>query len=151
MTDHWRANAVCRTVDPELFFPQGESSTAIQEAQSVCRTCPVIAECAREALGMARSSVHGVWAGQYFGTTTQGRHMAHERLAAVADSPASPRRKGDDERDLRLAQIERMVSWGWATPEIAKELAISKRQVERDRSLIRFRNRRENRRQSVAS
>ncbi|WP_080730549.1 WhiB family transcriptional regulator [Rhodococcoides fascians] len=143
MTADWRVSAVCRTVDPELFFPQGESSTAVQEAQAICRTCPVIAECAREVLDMARSGVHGVWAGQYFGTTTQGRNTAHERLAAIADGATAPRRKRDDERDLRLAQIERMISWGWTTPEMAKELEVSKRQVERDRSLIRYRAGRE--------
>ncbi|OZF33355.1 hypothetical protein CH296_11050 [Rhodococcus sp. 14-2496-1d] len=147
MTADWRVSAVCRTVDPELFFPPGESSTAIQKAQAICRTCPVIVECAREVLDMARSGVHGVWAGQYFGTTTQGRDTAHERLAAVADSSTTPRRKGDAERDLRLAQIERMISWGWTTPEMAEELKVSKRQIERDRALIRWRAGRE----SVAS
>ena len=41
----WRHRAACRDVDPELFFPIGNTGPAlmqIEEAKQVCRRCPVI-------------------------------------------------------------------------------------------------------------
>ena len=39
----WRDRAACLDVDPELFFPIGNTGPAlaqIEEAKAVCRTCP---------------------------------------------------------------------------------------------------------------
>ena len=44
----WRHIAACREVDPELFFPIGNSGPAIaqiEEAKQVCRRCKVLDEC----------------------------------------------------------------------------------------------------------
>ena len=41
----WRDRAACLDVDPELFFPIGNTGPAlaqIDEAKAVCRTCPVV-------------------------------------------------------------------------------------------------------------
>jgi len=41
----WRHHAACREVDPELFFPIGNTGPAllqIEEAKRVCLRCPVI-------------------------------------------------------------------------------------------------------------
>ena len=41
----WRHVAACREVDPELFFPIGNSGPAllqIEEAKQVCRRCSVM-------------------------------------------------------------------------------------------------------------
>ncbi len=41
----WRHHAACREVDPELFFPIGNTGPAlfqIEEAKGVCRRCPVV-------------------------------------------------------------------------------------------------------------
>lgn len=49
----WRHRAICRDVDPELFFPVGTSGPAvlqIAEAKTVCRRCPVVDECLTFAL-----------------------------------------------------------------------------------------------------
>src|ERR1700688_4462618 len=46
----WRHIAACREVDPELFFPIGNSGPAllqIEEAKQVCRRCGVLDECPR--------------------------------------------------------------------------------------------------------
>ena len=40
----WRHEAACRDVDPELFFPIGNTGPAllqIEEAKQVCRRCTV--------------------------------------------------------------------------------------------------------------
>jgi WhiB family redox-sensing transcriptional regulator len=58
-TPTWRATALCAQTDPELFFP--EKGGSIKEAQRVCSSCEVRAECLDYAL--AHDERFGVWAG----------------------------------------------------------------------------------------
>lgn len=50
----WRARAGCVDVDPELFFPVGESGCAVEAqvaaAKTVCARCPVRSECLADSL-----------------------------------------------------------------------------------------------------
>ncbi|GGT91154.1 WhiB family transcriptional regulator [Actinomadura citrea] len=58
----WRHRAACRDVDPELFFPIGNTGPAIlqiEEAKQVCRRCDVSDACLRWALESGQES--GVW------------------------------------------------------------------------------------------
>lgn len=54
-TPPWMRRAQCPDSDPELFFPENRKATyasgdtRIKEAVSICRSCPVIAECLRHA------------------------------------------------------------------------------------------------------
>ena len=60
----WRHIAACREVDPELFFPIGNSGPAllqIEEAKQVCRRCSVLDECLRWAIDSGQDA--GVWGG----------------------------------------------------------------------------------------
>jgi len=60
----WRSEAACREVDPELFFPIGNSGPAllqIEEAKQVCRRCPVMQECLHWAIDSGQDA--GVWGG----------------------------------------------------------------------------------------
>lgn len=60
----WRHRAACRDVDPEMFFPIGDSGPAlfqIEEAKQVCRRCPVMDACLDWALSSGQDS--GVWGG----------------------------------------------------------------------------------------
>lgn len=60
----WRHRAACRDVDPEIFFPIGNSGPAllqIEEAKQVCRRCPVMDACQEWALTSGQDS--GVWGG----------------------------------------------------------------------------------------
>ena len=60
----WRHEAACREVDPELFFPIGNSGPAllqIDEAKQVCRRCSVMDECLRWAIDSGQDA--GVWGG----------------------------------------------------------------------------------------
>ncbi len=60
----WRHHAACRDVDPELFFPIGNTGPAllqIDEAKQVCRSCPVTESCLRWALESGQDA--GVWGG----------------------------------------------------------------------------------------
>lgn len=59
-------SAACRSVDPELFFPdRGQRGT---QARQVCSGCPVIVECDARARVLRPS--HGIWAGR---TWAEGR------------------------------------------------------------------------------
>jgi WhiB family transcriptional regulator, redox-sensing transcriptional regulator len=71
---NWRARALCRDEDPELFFPIGTSGPAllqIAEAKAVCACCLVRAECLAEAL---ETPVSGIWGG-----TTENERRAFKR------------------------------------------------------------------------
>jgi WhiB family redox-sensing transcriptional regulator len=60
----WRHRAACRDVDPELFFPIGNTGPAllqIEESKQVCRRCAVTDACLRWALESGQES--GVWGG----------------------------------------------------------------------------------------
>jgi WhiB family redox-sensing transcriptional regulator len=51
--------ALCRQVDPELFFPEKGGST--RDAKATCRGCPIRAECLEYALD--NDERFGVWGG----------------------------------------------------------------------------------------
>ena len=53
------ANAACRDMGPELFFPA--NSAAFARAERFCATCPGAPECLSTAL--EDQSLHGIWAG----------------------------------------------------------------------------------------
>jgi WhiB family redox-sensing transcriptional regulator len=52
----------CRTYDAELFF--AESPEDVEEAKSLCRSCPVRLACLAGAL--ERAEPWGVWGGELF-------------------------------------------------------------------------------------
>ena len=60
----WRDKAACLTVDPELFFPIGNTGPAvdqIEKAKTVCGRCTVSEQCLQYALETNQDS--GVWGG----------------------------------------------------------------------------------------
>lgn len=60
----WRHRAACRDVDPEVFFPIGNTGPAlvqIEEAKRVCQRCPVMDSCLEWALTAGQDA--GVWGG----------------------------------------------------------------------------------------
>jgi WhiB family redox-sensing transcriptional regulator len=57
---NWDDEANCRSVDPEVFFPERQGDHAAM-AKGICRGCPVRMQCLEFALD-ARLD-HGVWGG----------------------------------------------------------------------------------------
>lgn len=55
----WRVRGVCRSVDPEVFFPAPNEAT--DAAVALCRTCDVQGACLAWALDVG--DCHGVWGG----------------------------------------------------------------------------------------
>jgi WhiB family redox-sensing transcriptional regulator len=75
----WRAEALCRDTDPELFFPIGTTGAAlvqIEQARAVCRQCPVQADCLEFALTTNQDS--GIWGG----TSEEERRVLRRELVA---------------------------------------------------------------------
>ncbi len=73
----WEANALCSTVDPNLFFPQ---TVAIERrAKAVCFGCAVRNECLAEALG--KDMEFGVWGG----TNERERRALRRRFPGERD------------------------------------------------------------------
>ena len=73
----WRHYAACRDVDPELFFPIGNTGPAllqIDEAKQVCQRCPVMESCLQWALESGQDA--GVWGG-----LSEDERRAHKRRA----------------------------------------------------------------------
>lgn len=60
----WRSRAACLGVDPELFFPIGNTGpavTQVAEAKRVCHACTVREVCLQWAMENHQDS--GVWGG----------------------------------------------------------------------------------------
>lgn len=82
MSEDWRDSALCRQVDPELWFPEkgGDNGTA---AKSVCAVCPVAAECLEFAVVTWQCA--GVWGGKTY------RELAKIRAARGMRHPSNGR------------------------------------------------------------
>ena len=79
----WRSQAACLTVDPELFFPVGNTGPAIAqiaEAKMVCARCEVVDTC----LQWAREN--GQDAGGWGGMREDERRSLKRRAARARRS-----------------------------------------------------------------
>lgn len=86
----WREDAVCRGLDPELFYPvteAGPGRAQVDQAKQVCRRCPVSPECLAEAL--SRDEPFGVWGG-----TSAGERRAIKRRKAGGGRAIRPATAG---------------------------------------------------------
>lgn len=60
----WRDHAACLRMDPELFFPVGNTGPALtqtEEARAVCHRCEVVEDCLSWAMDSRQEE--GVWGG----------------------------------------------------------------------------------------
>ncbi len=76
----WRSKAACLSVDPELFFPIGNTGPALTqaaEAKAVCHNCPVETVCLQWAMDNNQDS--GVW-----GCLSEEERRSMKRRAARA-------------------------------------------------------------------
>jgi WhiB family redox-sensing transcriptional regulator len=65
----WMSSAACQFVDPEVFYPTGVGVAGQREAARavlVCKSCPVMADCAEYSKKFARG--WGVWGGVHKGS-----------------------------------------------------------------------------------
>jgi WhiB family redox-sensing transcriptional regulator len=76
---HWLSEAVCREVDPELFF--GDTFHDVALARQVCARCPVIEECLEDAFATDDTYATGVRGG-LTGKQRTAMRLAQQRAAA---------------------------------------------------------------------
>lgn len=72
---HWWHAALCRGLDPEMFFTDRGESTS--PAKSICDQCVVREECLDYALG--NSEKFGIWGGT---TEQERRRLRRQRRAS---------------------------------------------------------------------
>ena len=58
-TPLWMLRALCRTMDPDIFYPH--DGVGVDKARKICGECAVQSECLEYAL--EREDIHGVWGG----------------------------------------------------------------------------------------
>jgi WhiB family redox-sensing transcriptional regulator len=85
----WVSKARCRSADPDQLFVRG---AAQKKAAAICRHCPVVAECAAEALD--NQMEFGVWGGM---TERQRRALLkqHPEVNSWAEFFAAKRERRD--------------------------------------------------------
>lgn len=79
-TEPWVAEGVCRTIDPDIWFPEKGRSSAL--AKRLCRQCPVVKECLEYALRTERK--HGRMYGVWGATSEHQRRQIHAQTRAAA-------------------------------------------------------------------
>lgn len=95
----WRHHAACLDHDPELFFPVGDTGQAhlqAEDAKQICRTCPVIEQCAQWAIDNRMEN--GVWGGL---DETQLRNIRRHRTPVTRRTPARCGTRPGYKRHLR--------------------------------------------------
>jgi WhiB family redox-sensing transcriptional regulator len=110
----WRGSAVCRQVDPELWFPEkgGDAGTV---AKRICATCPVLDDCLEFAvLAGVRD---GIWGGK------APDELRKIRKRRGLSQPAAPR--------VPVEQIRALSGRGWLAPGIAALVGCTERSVHR--------------------
>lgn len=128
----WRAGAACRDVDPELFFPTAVNGAALVAAErralSVCRACPVVADCRSWAVV---EQPHGIAGGLTEDERRRARRAPSRRagrtvLPAVVPGP-SPR----TDRAPVIAAGQTALTAGTDRGDIARALGVTRRTVDR--------------------
>jgi WhiB family redox-sensing transcriptional regulator len=78
-TQEWRDHAACRGKGADLFFTERGANSRIAEAQALCASCPVQAECHDYAVEAGER--FGVWGGS--GATRLKVRRAERRRVGV--------------------------------------------------------------------
>ena len=89
MTTFWRDQAACLDHPQELWFPVGNTGTAIIQtavAKAICRRCPVIEACLTWALDTGES---GVWGGLSEDERRALSKRVDRRLSQVVAKPTA--------------------------------------------------------------
>jgi WhiB family redox-sensing transcriptional regulator len=93
MTDNWRVDAACASVDPELFYPTSyispDGAFQAEYAKQICATCPALAACRTYILNSEGGRGLDSRSGIYAGLTPKERYAAHRRSIRHHETPAA--------------------------------------------------------------
>lgn len=136
-TSGWRFRAACRDTDPEAFFPVASIGPVldrlVQGAKRVCAGCPVQAACREWAV---ESLPYGIAGGM---TEEERREVRRARPAravrpdqpAVVPVPLRPSRRPLRPRWSVIADGQAAIASGTPREQVARELGVSRRTVDR--------------------
>jgi len=148
----WRARAICRDLDPEIFFPVGDPGNPFDArnapALAACARCPVRAQCLTDALARIEFGIAGGMTAEQ--RTELARYHRRTRPAEVSVSPSAGL-LDDDERTpppvrsplilgpgttapratARARGVELLVEGRTRRQEIARLCRVSQRTVDR--------------------
>lgn len=110
--DSWRDGALCRQVDPELWFPEKGANGA--DAKRVCQRCPVRADCLEFALTTGQND--GIWAGH------NERDLRKLRSARGLTRPV---------QRISADRVCALAAEGWSYLQIAEEVGCHRTSVEK--------------------
>jgi len=117
----WEENAACRTTDPDLFFPVGQSLEAQEQtnqAKRVCLGCSVRARCLDWAF--TNGDQEGVFGGMSGKERREVMTVRNRSPKAIRPSAGMARCKAAAERIQELRDQEASVS------RIAREVGVSR-------------------------
>ncbi len=107
--DAWKDEALCAQTAPDAFFPDKGGTT--RDARKICAVCPVAEQCLQYAI--ANRETVGIWGGK---TSHQLRKLIPRENHPVG---------------VTRTAVARMKADGWTADEIAGELQLSVRHIER--------------------
>lgn len=129
----FRHRAVCRSVDPEVFFPTAVAGREFERqvgiAKAVCAGCPVSEQCLTWSLTHLSDGVAG-------GMTEHERHVEQARRRSMRrgarlPKPRVPRRPTGGSRTEIAAAGRAAIAAGMSPREVAGEFLVSRRTAER--------------------
>ncbi|WP_372453797.1 WhiB family transcriptional regulator [Pseudonocardia oceani] len=139
---HWRHQAACRSVDPEIFFPtavQGvEFERQVGIAKTLCAGCPVRDACLSWAMTGLSDGVAGGMT-EHERRTEQARRRP--RRPGRLPRPRTPKRPPGASRAEVAAAGRAALAAGMPAPEVAGEFLVSLRTAERWAQAVRARPR----------
>ncbi|MBO4236839.1 transcription factor WhiB [Pseudonocardia alni] len=128
----WRAGAVCRDVDPELFFPTPTNGAALaaaeRQALAVCALCPVLADCRSWAIA---EQPHGVAGGLTEDERRRARRATPRRAGRVERPVMVPGPSPRTDRVPVIAAGRTALTAGADRGDIARALGVTRRTVDR--------------------
>lgn len=133
----WLNRAACRDADPELFYSRNPAEQ--RQAVAICARCPVPGDCLRDAIVTERAK--HTWIGIRAGLTAVTRRRL-VTLGPASIKPNAPaltltREKGRTDLAAFDRQVARLQQDGMSIPQVAEELQVSTRTVERARRRLR--------------
>ncbi|MGP4004015.1 WhiB family transcriptional regulator [Streptomyces sp. 8N706] len=85
-------DALCKGIEPELFFPERGDSRTAALAREICAQCPVVEACLADALQTERGAGHSNRFGIRGGKGPEERYAMYRRsLRASAENTVAPR------------------------------------------------------------
>lgn len=83
----WRDRAICRGLDPDIFFPRTGDISGIDYARQICAGCPVVQECLDAAMEAEHGTGKDSRAGVFGGLSSSQRYNLYRASTLAPTGP----------------------------------------------------------------